>query len=30
MVQIRDRGYNLMITAFLVIGGLAFGLPALG
>jgi len=26
--QIRDRGYNLMVTAFLIIGGLAFGLPA--
>jgi hypothetical protein len=26
--EARDRGYNLMITALVIIGGLAFGIPA--
>jgi hypothetical protein len=27
--ELRDRGYNLMMTAFLFVGGLAFGLSAI-
>ncbi len=26
--EARDRGYNLMVAALVIIGGLAFGIPA--